>query len=61
MKISNTYLDYSKDTWCKLGKNIFFLTRSVYIAHIGNKPAETTFNSWINTEFTKIKIGAKHD
>lgn len=61
MKITNTYLDYSKDVWWKLGRNIFFLTRNVYIVHIGNRPVETLFNSWVNAKFTEIKIGAKHD
>ena len=61
MKIVNTYLDYSKDTWWKSGRNIFFLTCNVYIARIGNRPAETVFNSWVNAEFTRTEIGTKHD
>ena len=61
MKISNTYLDYSKDIWWKLGRNVFFLTSSVYIVHIGGGSVETRFNSWVNADFTKVKIGTKHD
>lgn len=58
MRIANTYLDSDKDVWWATGIHVFILTDELFQA---SKSAINKFDSWITTDFTKTKIGTKHD